>query len=77
MEGKEATLIVPASTANGHRQVWIAKDMTAGELLTQQSLEGYQLSVGTGKPFLAEADRLFDLVEPGGKLYATTRAEQG
>jgi hypothetical protein len=80
MGSKTLNLIVPgvdAESPASHRSITIRQETTAGNILEQENLQGYQLSTGPDKPFLADADHIYDLVDDNGKLYATTRATQG
>lgn len=77
---KTVHIIVPGTDPNGpanHRPAILNPDTTVQDLLNQLGLEGYDLSLGPNKPFLGHGDRIYDLIEPNGKIYATTEAVQG
>ncbi|MEN6532644.1 MAG: hypothetical protein ABFD89_03220 [Bryobacteraceae bacterium] len=59
------------------RDLEIQPGTSAGDILTQLSLRDYQLSRGPNEPFLANADSVYDKVNDGQKLYASTKAEVG
>ncbi len=77
---KTVNLIVPAADPNSaaaHRQVVLNPNTTVNDIITQENLNGYDLSLGPNKPFLGRNDNLYDQVEQNGKIYATTQAVQG
>lgn len=74
---REVPLLVAGGPSDGQRWIQVQPGMTVNDVLQQQQLEGYQLSVGQGKPFLAMHDNVYDLIGPGEKLFATTIARQG
>ena len=59
------------------RDVEIEPGTTAGDVLAQLSLSDYLLSKGPNDPFFANAESVYDKVNNGEKIYATTRAEVG
>ena len=50
---------------------------TAGDVLAQLGLSDYLLSKGPNDPFFANAESIYDKVENGEKIYASTKAEVG
>ncbi len=50
---------------------------TAGDILTQLNLSDYQLSKGPNQPFFAASDSVYDKVNDGEKLFASTKADVG
>jgi hypothetical protein len=59
------------------RDLEIQPGTTAGDILSQLSLQNYLLSRGPNEPFLANAENVFDKVNDGEKLFASTKAEVG
>lgn len=50
---------------------------TAGDILNQLGLRDYLLSKGPNDPFLANAESVYDKVNDGEKIFASTKAEVG
>lgn len=50
---------------------------TVRDVLQQLTLRDYLLSKGPNEPFLANADSLYDKVNDGEKVFASTKAEVG
>lgn len=59
------------------RDIEIQPGTTAGDVLQQLSIPEYLLSKGPNDPFFAKADSLFDKVNDGEKIFASTKAEVG
>ena len=59
------------------RDVEIQPGTTAGDVLHQLNLPDYLLSKGPNEPFLASADSVYDKVNDGEKIFASTKAEVG
>ena len=59
------------------RDVEIQPGTTARDVLTQLSLPDYLLSKGPNEPFFAAAESIFDKVNDGEKVFASTKAEVG
>jgi hypothetical protein len=59
------------------RDVEIQPGTTAGDILNQLSLRDYLLSKGPNDPFFAAAESVFDKVNDGEKIFASTKAEVG
>ena len=59
------------------RDVEIQPGTTARDVLTQLSLPEYLLSKGPNDPFFAAAESVFDKVNDGEKIFASTKAEVG
>ena len=59
------------------RDVQIQPGTTAGDVLTQLTLTDYLLSKGPNDPFFASAESIFDKVNDGEKIFASTKAEVG
>jgi len=72
MEGKNVTLVIAGGPSDGHRQQVVTENTTVDDIVGEQNLQGYQLSLGQGKPFLSGRDKVYGLIENGGKIYATT-----
>jgi len=68
--------IVVAGSGQIH-DVDIAPGTTVSDVFTNLGLSDYLLSRGPKEPFLAQADTLYDKVQAGEKLFATTKAEVG
>jgi hypothetical protein len=59
------------------RDVEIESGTTAGDVLHQLNLQDYLLSKGPNDPFFAAAESIYDKVENGEKIFASTKAEVG
>ena len=59
------------------RDVEIQPGTTAGDILNQLTLRDYLLSKGPNEPFFASADSVYDKVNDGEKIFASTKAEVG
>jgi hypothetical protein len=59
------------------RDVEIQPGTTAGDILNQLNLRDYLLSKGPNEPFFASADSVYDKVNDGEKIFASTKAEVG
>jgi hypothetical protein len=59
------------------RDIEIRPGTTAGDILTQLGLADYMLSKGPNQPFFAASDSVYDKVNDGEKLFASTKAEVG
>lgn len=59
------------------RDVSISPATTVRELLEATGLQGYMVSTGPDKPFLASDEDVYRSVATGAKLYASTPAEAG
>src|SRR5260370_1185253 len=59
------------------RDVEIQSGTTAGDVLNQLSLKDYLLSKGPNDPFFANAESVYDKVNDGEKIFASTKAEVG
>lgn len=59
------------------RDIQVQPGTTAGEVLDHLSLKGYLLSKGPNDPFFAAAETIYDKVNDGEKLFASTKAEVG
>jgi hypothetical protein len=59
------------------RDVQIESGTTAGDILGQLNLRDYLLSKGPNDPFFANAESVYDKVNDGEKLFASTKAEVG
>jgi hypothetical protein len=59
------------------RDVEIQPGTTAGDVLTQLGLKDYLLSKGPNDPFFAAAESIYDKVNDGEKIFASTKAEVG
>ena len=59
------------------RDIQIQPGTTAGDILNQLSLRDYLLSKGTNEPFFANTESVYDKVNEGEKIYASTKAEVG
>lgn len=59
------------------RDIEIQPGTTAGDILGQLNLREYLLSKGPNEPFFANADSVFDKVNDGEKVFASTKAEVG
>ena len=59
------------------RDVEIQPGTTAGDVLHQLSIPDYLLSKGPNEPFFASRETIYDKVEHGTKIFASTKAEVG
>lgn len=59
------------------RDVEIQPGTTAGDVLNQLSIPDYLLSKGPNDPFFANRETIFDKVEDGTKIFASTKADVG
>jgi hypothetical protein len=59
------------------RDVEIQAGTTAGDILHQLNLTDYLLSKGPNDPFFAAAESIYDKVNDGEKIFASTKAEVG
>lgn len=59
------------------RDIQIEPGTTVGDVLQQLALPEYLLSKGPNEPFLANADSLYDKINDGEKIFASTKAEVG
>ena len=59
------------------RDIQIQPGTTAKDILDQLSLKDYLLSKGPNEPFFANADSVYDKVQDGEKIFASTKAEVG
>ena len=59
------------------RDIEIQPGTTAGDILTQLRLPEYLLSKGPNDPFFAAAESVYDKVNDGEKVFASTKAEVG
>ena len=59
------------------RDVEIQPGTTAGDVLHQLSIPDYLLSKGPNEPFFANRETIYDKVEDGTKIFASTKAEVG
>jgi hypothetical protein len=59
------------------RDLEIQPGTSAGDILNQLGLHDYLLSTGPNDPFFANAESVFDKVNDGEKIYASTKAEVG
>jgi hypothetical protein len=59
------------------RDVEIKPGTTAGDILAQLAIPDYLLSKGPNEPFFANAEGVYDKVNDGEKLFASTKAEVG
>jgi hypothetical protein len=59
------------------RDVEIQPGTTAGDVLNQLALKDYLLSKGPNDPFFAAAESVYDKVNDGEKIFASTKAEVG
>ena len=68
--------VVVAGTGQIH-DIEIRPGTTAGDILTQLNLKDYLLSKGSNEPFFAAGDSVFDKVNDGEKIFASTKADVG
>ena len=59
------------------RDIQIEPGTTVRDVMEQLALRDYLLSKGPNEPFLANADTLYDKVNDGEKIFASTKAEVG
>ena len=59
------------------RDLEIQPGTSAGDVLNKLGLLDYLLSKGPNDPFFANAESIFDKVNDGEKIYASTKAEVG
>lgn len=59
------------------RDVEIQPGTTAGDVLNQLGLSDYLLSKGPDDPFFANRESIYDKVNDGAKIFASTKAEVG
>src|ERR1700682_248768 len=59
------------------RDTEIQPGTTAGDVLHQLNLQDYLLSKGPNDPFFAAAESVYDKVNDGEKIFASTKAEVG
>ena len=59
------------------RDIQIQPGTTAKDILDQLSLKEYLLSKGPNEPFFANTDTVYDKVNDGEKIFASTKAEVG
>jgi hypothetical protein len=59
------------------RDIEIRPGTTAGDILSQLDLKDYLLSKGPNEPFFAASDSVYDKVNDGEKIFASTKAEVG
>jgi hypothetical protein len=59
------------------RDLEIQSGTTAGDVLHQINLPDYLLSRGSNDPFWANAESIYDKVNDGEKIFASTKAEVG
>jgi hypothetical protein len=59
------------------RDVEIQPGTTAGDVLQQLNIRDYLLTKGPNEPFLANAESVYDKVNDGEKIFASTKAEVG
>jgi hypothetical protein len=59
------------------RDIEIRPGTTAGDILNQLDLKDYLLSKGPNEPFFAASDSVYDKVNDGEKIFASTKAEVG
>ena len=59
------------------KDVQIQPGTTAGDVLAQLNLPDYLLSKGPNEPFFANAESIYDKVNGGEKVFASTKAEVG
>ena len=59
------------------RDIQMQPGTSVSDVLQQLGLQGYLLSKGPNEPFLANADSLYDKVNDGEKIFASTKAEVG
>jgi len=68
--------VVVAGSGQIH-DVKIESGTTAGDILHELGLSDYLLSKGPNEPFFAAAESVYDKVNDGEKIFASTKAEVG
>ena len=68
---------LPVAGTGQIRDVEIQTGTTAGDILHQLNLTDYLLSKGPNDPFFAAAESIYDKVNDGEKIFASTKAEVG
>jgi hypothetical protein len=76
-EGDMKRISVVVAGSGQIRDIEIGPGTSVGDVLTQLHLREYLLSKGPNEPFLANADTLYDKVNDGEKVFASTKAEVG
>ena len=69
-------LVVVAGTGKTH-DIRIQPGTTAGDVLNQLGIRDYLLSKGPNDPFFASAETIYDKVNNGEKIFASTKADVG
>ena len=59
------------------RDVEIQSGTTAADVLNQLGIRDYLLSKGPNDPFFAAAESIYDKVNDGEKIFASTKADVG
>ena len=59
------------------RDVDIQPGTTAGDVLSEINMKDYLLSKGANHPFFAAAESIYDKVDDGEKVFASTKADVG
>lgn len=59
------------------RDIEIQPGTTAGDILNQLHLRDYLLSKSANDPFFASGESIYDKVNDGEKIFASTKAEVG
>ena len=59
------------------RDIQIQPGTSAGDVLNQLGIKDYLLSKGPNEPFFAAAESIYDKVNDGEKIFASTKAEVG
>ena len=72
---KRLSIVVAGS--GQFRDVEIQPGTTAGDVLNEINLQDYLLSKGANSPFFAAAESIYDKVENGEKIFASTKADVG
>ena len=68
--------VVVAGTGNCE-DITIQPGTTAGDVLAQLNLRDYLLSRSPNEAFFANAESIYDKVQEGEKIFASTKAEVG
>jgi hypothetical protein len=71
------TLSIVVAGSGQIRDVEIQPGTTAGDVLSQINLPDYVLSKGANHPLFAAAESIYDKVEHGEKIFASTKADVG
>ncbi len=71
---KLSVVIVGSGKIN---DVEIQPGTTAGDVLHKLNLQDYLLNKGPNEPFFAAAESIYDKVNDGEKIFASTKAEVG